>query len=231
MLTGAPPYPRTRSRDERKQIARYKNIRPVRELEPNLPRIVVSIVDRLLQINPDHRYQKPSEVISDLTLAQSELGENGSARKEKPEESTADAVAKVQRSLPTVMCVESRAKQQNQLRKYLSKRGFRVLVLTDLQRALARLENKTNAPDCIVLMGDSVGDDIVPAYKDACKQGESRSIVVIAVLSEKQSRFKADLEQSHIARVLVQPVTLRDLRREIHFAFQRRLRDSREKPA
>jgi len=231
LLTGTPPYPRTRSRDERKQITRYKNIRPIRELEPNLPRIVVSVVERLMQINPDHRYQKASEVINDLNLALGELAENGGSQPEAAEDSTSAAVAKVQRSLPTVMCVENRAKQQNQLRKYLSKRGFRVLVLTDLQRALARLENKTHAPDCIVLMGDSVGDDVVGAYKSACKLGESRSIVVIAVLSEKQSECKAELEQTHIARVLVQPVTLRDLRREIHFAFQRRLRDSREKPA
>ncbi len=231
LLTGTPPYPRTRSRDERKQINRYKNIRPIRELEPNLPRIVASIVERLMQINPDHRYQKPAEVLNDLNLAIAELGENGSARSDPADDSAASAVAKVQRSLPTVMCVENRAKQQNQLRKYLSKRGFRVLVLTDLERALARLENKTNAPDCIVLMGDAVGDEIVSAYKRAWSMSESRSIVVIAVLSEKQGEFKAELEQSHVARVLVQPVTLRDLRREIHFAFQRRLHDSRDESA
>lgn len=231
LLTGSPPYARTRSRDERKQINRYKNIRPIRDLEPNLPRIVVSIVERLMQINPDHRYQKPSEVISDLNLATAELGENKSAASATADDAAPAATTKVQRSLPTVMCVESRAKQQNQLRKYLSKRGFRVLVLTDLERALARLENRTNAPDCIVLMGDSVGDEIVPAYKRARELGGSRSIVIIAVLAEKQAQYKADLEQTHAARVLVQPVTLRDLRREIHFAFQRRLRDSRDKTA
>jgi serine/threonine protein kinase len=228
LLTGQPPYPRTRSRDERKQIARYKNIRPIRELEPNLPRIVVAIVERLMQINPDHRYQRPADVINDLTLALAEFGENGKVGPQA-DSGTVPTTLQAQRSLPTVMCVESRAKQQNQLRKYLSKRGFRVLVLTDLQRALSRLEH--NPPDCIVLMGDAVGDDIVSAYKQASEQSAAKSVVVIAILSEKQAKYKAELEQTHIARVLVQPVTLRDLRREIHFAFQRRLRDSREKPA
>lgn len=222
LLTGVPPYPPSRNRDERKQITRYKNVRPIKELEPNLPRIVVSIVDRLLQINPNHRYQRPSEVILDLKAALAELGE--SPAPEAVSEKNQPTISKPPRVLPTVLCVESRAKQQNQLRKYLSNRGFRVLMLTDVERALMRLE--ANPPDCMVLMGDSIGDSVITAYERVARA--DNSVICIAVLSERQGSSHANLEQTHTARVLVQPVTLRDLRREIHFAFQRRLKDSRE---
>ena len=55
-------------------------------------------------------------------------------------------------SLPTIMCIESRIKQQDILRDYLSKRGFRVLVLSDLERGLNRLRN--NPPNGVIFMGE-----------------------------------------------------------------------------
>ena len=228
LLTGLPPYTRTRSRDERKAITRYKNIRPIRDLEPNIPESVEAIVERLLQINPNLRYQRPNDVLKDLREAISALGNQAEASPSDSQIPTNGKSESSQNQLPTVMCVETRLKQQNQLRKYLSKRGFRVLVLTDIDRALGRLES--NPPDCIVLMGDSIGDDVFDAYKTAHQLGAAAasSTVSIVVLAERQSHLQSDLEQSHTARVLVQPITLRDLRREIHYAFQRRIKDQRQ---
>ncbi|MFM8222205.1 MAG: serine/threonine-protein kinase, partial [Planctomycetaceae bacterium] len=57
LLTGVPPLPRTRDRQERSQFSRYLAVRPVRQLEPTLPTAVAVVVDRLLQLNPHLRYQ------------------------------------------------------------------------------------------------------------------------------------------------------------------------------
>lgn len=225
LLTGMPPYPRTRSREERKDFSRYQNVRPLRSVDPNVPRCVTDLVERLMNLSPDQRYQSPAEVIVDVKAALSQLERSTppveQIEKEKPLERNA-----TQRTLPTVMCIERRAKQQDVLRDYLSKRGFRVLVLSDLQRGLGRLT--TNPPDCVVLMGGSIGDGIIEAYQQAVRLGEEKSIVSVAVLSEKQGESKTKLEQSHTSRVLVEPITLRELRREIHYAFQRRLHDAKE---
>ena len=224
LLTGSPPYPRTRNREEKKQVSRYQNIRPVRSLDPNVPRSVEDIVERLLKLDPEQRLQKPADAVNDLQAVMAELGDapQPAALVARP---PAPDPKPNQQSLPTVMCIEHRSKQQNILREYLSKRGFRVLVLSDVQRGLGRL--KSSPPDCVILMGGSIGREIVSAYQQAVQMGGPKSVVNIAVLAEKQARSKTKLEQSHIARVLVEPITLRDLRREIHVAFQRRLRQKK----
>jgi eukaryotic-like serine/threonine-protein kinase len=122
------------------------------------------------------------------------------------------------------MCIESRIRLQDVLREYLTKRGFRVLVLSDAERGLNRL--KTAPPDCVILMGESIGDDIVRSFQQAVQLGASKSVVCIAVLGESQAACREQLEQSRTARVLVQPITLRELRSEIHLAFQRRLHEA-----
>ncbi len=228
LLTGVPPYPRTRNREERKQISRYNNIQPIRSHEPNIPRSIEDIVDRLMQILPAQRYQTPTQVVQDLVRVQSELGEGPAAGGES-RTSTTDQSSdeKPKKTLPTIMCIESRLKQQDLLRDYLTRHGFRVLVLSDLQRALNRLE--TAPPDGVILMGQSVGDDVLPAFNRlSAANGRTDWPVSITVLSEQQAGLQEQMEETSQARVVVQPVTLRDLRKQMRLALQRRLRDSRE---
>ena len=51
----------------------------------------------------------------------------------------------------------------------------------------------------------------------------------IAVLAERQAGLRSQLEQTSTSRVLVQPITLRELRREIHLRFQSQLKSRRER--
>ena len=230
LLTGTSPYPRTRSREERMDFSRYRNVRPIRLIDPNCPRKIADILDRLMQLNPNQRYQKPGEVVRDARAALEELGgngTNGSLAAVSPAGLVTDNDD--QRTLPTVMCIENRPKQQDMLRNYLSKRGFRVLVLNDVQRGLSRL--MSNPPNCIVLMGEAIGSGLVAAYRQAVHRGARNRVVTVAVLSDKQAGFKSELEQSATARVLVHGNTLRVLRREIHLAFQRLKQDSGEMQA
>lgn len=214
LLTGIPPYPRTASREERKQLARYTHVRPVRELDPSLPRCVSEIVDRLMKPNPHHRYQTPVEVAADLRRALAELGDSPAAAGDASQTggSAADA------NQPTVMFIEDRIKHQDVLRDYMTRHGFRVLMLTDIRRAVQRLRN--GPPDCVVFMGDSLGSEILDVYRESARLGAAKSFATIAVLSEKQAAHSQGLPQSDSARVLVQPVRIRELRREIKRALR-----------
>jgi serine/threonine protein kinase len=221
LLTGSPAYPRTRDRDERSQLSRYRNVRPVRQVSPNIPAEVADIVDRLLQVEPSARYQTPTEVLTDLRRVESTDAEQNGAQADDIEMSNDNGNDDSdQASMPTVLCIEVRPKQQNVLRNYLSKRGFRVLMLADPERGLDRL--KTNPPECIILMGGTVGDQVVDLFRRAVVLNEKNGGVCIAVLSDEQAQLRDQLEQSITARVLTQPITLRELRREIHLAFQRK---------
>ncbi|MCH8828968.1 MAG: protein kinase [Planctomycetes bacterium] len=231
LITGVSPYPRTRSREERKRLSRYSQIRPVEAVDRSLPASVTAIIERLMQLNPNERYQTPTEVIEDLQRTVGEIGvpDNGRFRNRTLPQSVADPQKPNDRHLPTVMCIESRAKHQDILREYLSKHGFRVLVLNDVQRGLNRI--KTNPPDCTVLMGESIGDDVGKAFEQMLRTTETGRMVGIAVLSKKQDRLKSECRQTKTARVMVQPITHRELRREIHLALQRNKKDSHEADA
>jgi eukaryotic-like serine/threonine-protein kinase len=218
LLTGVPPYPRTHSREERRQFSRYASLRPIRTLDPNIPKSVAEIVERLMKTNPDQRYQSAGMVRADAREVLFEL--------ERPTKPVTAAVEETNNNgskplIPTILFIEHRLKQQDIIRDYLSKRGFRVLLFNNVHRAISRLQS--NPPDCVVLIGDSIGDDLAQAYQQVRELNGDR-FINIAVLAERQADLMDKLEQTALSRVMQQPITLRELRREIHLLFQRKLK-------
>ncbi len=213
LLTGTPPYAPTRSREERSRISRYANIRPIRHLEPNIPRPIEAIVDRLLKLEPSQRYQTPQELAADLREVLVGLGET------PPDDGTMNGRpagnggnSQPDQSAVTVMCIEGRTKHQDVLRTYLTRHGYRVLMLSDVQRGLNRLA--ASPPDCVVLFGDSIGNEIATAYEKVRSRPTGKP-GVIAVLSEKQKDLKSALKTAPNSRILVQPIKIRSLREAI----------------
>ena len=215
LLTGTPPLARTRDRNERSQFSRYMNIPPVRQIDSTLPRGVANIVDRLMQLNPHLRYQSPTEAIRDLRQALVDLGQAGGATKgAEPALGDSAATQTVPGTpLRTVMCLEDRPKQQDLLREYFGKHGYRVLVLSDLSRGLARLHNQP--PDCLVIMGDAFGEEALRGYTEAAAIAEARQVGVVLVLPAELADKKSQLPQTDHAKVVQMPATLRDLRNAI----------------
>jgi serine/threonine-protein kinase len=107
------------------------------------------------------------------------------------------------------MCIEGRVKHQDVLRTYLTKHGYRVLMLSDVQRGLNRLA--TAPPDCVILFGDSIGNEVATAYEKVRTRPSGRPSV-IAVLSEKQKDLESALKTTPNSRILTQPIKIRSLR-------------------
>ena len=211
LATGTSPYPPTKSREDRKMFSRYSGIRPVRSADPNLNPRVAEIIDRLLKIIPQERYQSATELLVDLRAALKALGENSTA----PETHQAPR-------LSTVLCVEYRVKQQDMLRDYLSKHGFRVLMLTAWDRALARIKN--NPPDCLLLMGEAIGnDDNQDVYGEALRWCNLKGVGCVIVASAAERDVAEHLNLNASSRVLVQPITLRDVRASIVEALKSKM--------
>ncbi len=207
LLTGVPPYPPTKNLDERRQFSRYRDIRDIREHDPNLPAEVVAIVDKLLAIDPADRYQSPTAVISDLrhALGQKHVASTGNASE--------DTAAPVEAMPPALICVENRPKQQDAMREYFSKHGYRVLVLTDPIRALNRMESEAVAG--LLLVGDVLGNDIAAVFQAAVKRSQKRNTVVVLALSPKTAEVAAKLDVPSHASVLTEAITLRNIRQSI----------------
>ncbi len=211
LLTGQPPYARTRDRDERKSFQRYRDIPPVETIDPALPRVVASIVNRLMEIDPLQRYQTPTEVLGEIQRTMQALG--GNAREE-----TGKPTVK-----PTVLCLEDRPKHQDFFRDYLSSRGFQVVIISDPQRALKRINEQP--PECLLVMGETVGDEVAQYFTQAIRAGRDSKMAGVVVLTESQKQLASAISvPPGRARVLHQPVNLRDVRREIELAIEARAR-------
>jgi hypothetical protein len=87
-------------------------------------------------------------------------------------------------------------------------------MLTAWDRALTRIKN--NPPDCLLLMGEAVGDgDNKDIYDEALRwcNLKGTGVVVVAAASEKD--VEEQLNLNALSRVIVQPTTLRDVRTSI----------------
>lgn len=199
LLAGSPPYPPTKDRGERKQLSRYTNIRTLRSVAPKVPAVLADIVDHLMRVNPNERFQSPTEVVHAVRKAFKDLG-----TVPRGESNTGPK---------TVLCIESRVKNQDLLREYLTKLGFRVLMMTDLRRGLTRLQN--TPADALLIMADSLSDGTSEGLQELLRWKKSSSTAVVAILSAKQQGWKKMLEDAGTTRVLVQPIQLRDIRKEL----------------
>lgn len=199
LLTGTAPYPATKDRSERKQLSRYTNVRPVRSVAPQVPVVLGDLIDHLMRVNPNERFQSPTEVVHATRKAFKELGatprgENNGGPK-------------------TILCIETRPKHQDLLREYLTKLGFRVLMLTDLQRGLSRL--RSTPTDALLVMVDSLAEGVSEGMQELLRWKKNSSTALLAVLSQKQQGWKKMLEDAGSTRVLIQTIQLRDIRREL----------------
>jgi len=211
LATGTSPYPPTKNREERKQFSRYSGIRPVRSADPNVPSDVAEIIDRLLKVNPQERYQSPTELLVDLRAA----------LKDRAPEQSGETDTQATPKLSTVLCVEYRVKQQDLLRDYLSKHGYRVLMLSAWDRVLKRIKN--NPPDCLLLIGEAVGDeDNRETYEEALRWCNQQGIGCIIVLRRPEKELQEELSLTSFSRALAQPVSLRSVRKAVTEVLQAR---------
>lgn len=212
LLTGKAPYASSRSKEDRRKFSRYRDIRPIQQVDPELPSKLTDIVDQLICVNPFDRYQNPSLLLRDL---RGTLGESTLSGGDFPTQSF-----NVKSLTPTLLCVEERVRQQDSLRQYFSKHGFRVLLLGDLQRALMRLQSEPAKG--LVIMGDSLGlegsqgADSQTAFEKVISVCRPLGTAVVLVLSKRQRELKSKLLDTELSRVLVEPtVTLRTIRKAL----------------
>lgn len=205
LLTGEPPYPRTRDVEERKRFGRYRDIRPISGVLPQLDWSISGVVDRLLQINPAHRYQSAGELADEIENILKKLGHQP-PRLKKSSKSSSDT--------KTVLCVEHRPKRQDVLREYFSKHGFRLLLMGDVERAFNRIEK--NPPDAIILFEDAIGDRALADFKRILAITKNNDFGAVLVLSAENADKSDSLnEVSPFGKALTQPIRLRDLRQSL----------------
>ena len=207
LLTGKAPYAPSKNKEDRRKFSRYRDIRPIGQVDPSLPLSVMNIVDRLICVNPSDRYQNPTELLRDLRSAQAELVIPNA-------DNSSPSIPIIRAIAPTVLCVEERVHHQDSLRQYFTKHGFRVLMFGDFHRAVTRL--RAERPKGFVIMGATLGSDAKDLYEKVVDSCRPLGTAVVLVLAKSQRELNGKLSDTEISRVLCDhPVTLRIIRKAL----------------
>jgi len=116
----------------------------------------------------------------------------------------------------TVMVVESNIAMQDMFRDRLKKRGYRVLIISDPDRAQQRLEEQLDGgarqnTDCVIFSASELGQQAVEGFNRLATQTSTKSVPAILLLDPKQRSLASQAQTGDNRAVLIGP-KLSDLR-------------------
>jgi eukaryotic-like serine/threonine-protein kinase len=230
ILSGRAPLSDSKDRLQRLNVTRFREIPGLNSVEPGLPYFVVAIANKAMEVDPTKRYQNASEMLRDIQSAQQRLqlmasdpsaagagdaGESaerdpaaGAAEPDGPGSGTAsDHVVEevLEGESRTLLVVESNMALQDVFRDRLKRRGYRVLIISDPDRARARLETDPSVADCVVFSASELEEQALETFNRLAEGPLTAAIPSILILEPRQKQLAADAQSSPHRVVLVGP--------------------------
>jgi serine/threonine protein kinase len=115
----------------------------------------------------------------------------------------------------SVLCVESQAEIQDVLRKTLSSMGYRVMLVSDAERAAERYRE---APvDAVIFDTDGQGADSIAAFTDMHEKAveDGHELVALVLLGPKQHALKEKLPAGDRLIILSKPIKMKQVQEAI----------------
>ncbi len=225
LLTGVPPLQETKDRIQRLSRQRYLEVKPIREHEDKLPKAVMMIVEKAMQLDADRRYQTPAEMYVDLSIAAKKMaaGEdieevpeaNGESKEQLGSDRERERWAAMlipEEKRRVLLFVESNPRMQDIFRDGLKRSGYRVLLTSDPERALSRFEDNENAADCVIFSSGTLGSGAVKAFNALGKNEATAHIPAILLLGETQKSWKKKVKFNDHRVAVSMPIKLRQFR-------------------
>jgi serine/threonine-protein kinase len=206
MLAGAPPLQETRDRIQRLSKTRFTSVTPLGELMPDLPKTIVKVVGKAMDLDPGARYQTPGEFLADLELLLVRLKESGNGA------AAADLDAAPVFKQRTVMVVESSTTGQDKFRELFKNSGFRVLVTSDSQRPANSFTDGQRPADCLVFITSGLGEEALESFNQFGYDPATSAIPSILLLGPKHHGWKPRAKTSEHRVTVSTPIKLRELR-------------------
>lgn len=216
ILSGVSAMTETRDRLARLNVSRFREVPHISKVAPEIPHNVAAVVHKAMEFDPEKRYQNPNEVIADLksTIARIESGDTQTmARIVSGETASPVKEASEEGSGKTVMLVESKIEFQDLIREKLKKRGYKVLVISDPARALARFAPEEDPPaDCVLFSAPELGASALEAFNQFGDEAHSADIPAILLVDRKQQFVIRNANVSAHRLMLAMPLKVRELR-------------------
>ncbi|MGY8767193.1 MAG: protein kinase domain-containing protein [Pirellulales bacterium] len=219
MLAGKPALYETRDRTKRLSADRYTKFEPVAHLAPDLPRSIAMVVNKAMELDPDRRYSSPGEMLLDLKASQQKIEAGEDARAgdiimKLEAEKIEEREPKEREGLnKTIMVVEANEKMQNVLRERLKRYGYRVLIISDPDRARIRFEEDMQKPaDIVVFSTVALGLGALDAFNQFADAPHTKDVPAILLLRAEQEELKEQAILTGKRDVMMMPIKVRQLR-------------------
>lgn len=199
LLTGRSPIEWSKDVNQRMQKERFLNIPAMKKEDVNAPPSVFRLIDMMMKLNPDERYQTPNQVLDAIRTVRRDLG--------MPDANGKTDTARTS----TIFLVEKDERLQDLLREKLKEKGFKVLIAGDPQRALERF--RQNPFDVFVVHAPAACNESVAVFDAVVREARRQQCTLCGVLilpADQGDRAKAFAEFSNV-RILQQPVKFKEL--------------------
>ena len=216
LLSGVAPLTETRDRAQRLNVSRFRSVKSLAELEQNIPTSVVQLTAKSMDLDPNRRFQSPTEMLAQIRLVQRRLTEGEVEQTVLGQSSETRVVRreKVEREGEnrSVMVVESNIEMQDALRDLLKRRGYRVLVIGSAERALQRFEAGTAPAECVIFCTTELGQNAIDAFNTFGETDATQAIPAILFLDENRVEMAARVNTDDHRVLLPMPLKVRQLR-------------------
>lgn len=218
MLAGVPALTETRDRLQRLNVTRFQQVVPLHERVPDVPSVANQIVQRAMEFNPEKRIQSAAALQAEVKKAIELLEAGPSQRRDgdfqsPSEQHDDDDIPTNEGEGYVVMLVESKASLQNAVRERLKSRGYRVLVIADPNRALARFSPDDDPPaDCVIFSAADLGGLALEAYNQFASNEHTCSIPSILLVDKRQASIIQGARRGPNRKLLPLPLKVRELR-------------------
>lgn len=215
-LSGESPLTETRDRMARLNVSRLKEIRPLAQIAPGVPKNVTALCQKAMEFDPTKRVQTAAQMVQELRGMINRL-EAGDTQTVPRTLAAGDAGPEDEISNEgeghTVMLIESKLEFQNLIREKLKKRGYRVLVYSDPERALSRFSEGEDRPaECVIFSAPELGGSALDAFNRLGENTHTADIPAILLVDRKQ-QFVIRHAKTGAKRVMIgMPLKVRDLR-------------------
>lgn len=220
IMSGRPALTETRERSQRLSVSRFHEFPPLAEVAKDLPDTIYAICNKALEFDPEKRYQNPGAMLADIQAAIKKLSNPnaavGNRQTNRHEIITVDVEEAKEGDGKTVLVVESKQELQDILREKLKKRGYRVLIFGDPERALSKFgPDENNTADCVVFCAPDLGNAALAAFNKFVEDEHTREIPAIMLVDPKQQHIIRGAKTSPKHVLIAMPLKVRELRQAL----------------
>jgi len=220
VVSGTPALIETRDRMQRLSISRFTDIPSLSERIQGLPDSIYAICNKALEFDPEKRYQTPGAILSDVQAAikrlESPVDENSEKKTALHAIQTVNVDEAKEGQGKTLIVVENKQELQDVLREKLKKRGYRVLIFGDPERALSKFSPDESSPaDCVVLCAADLGNLALEAFNQFSEQEHTKHIPVVMLVDPKQEHIIRGAKTSPTHVLIPMPLKVRELRQAL----------------